>query len=453
MINQQIQNPFIRLGKNSSESSTTETITTEANAAGVTNSSPNTTTNVDTNLKHRITQKSKHREEKRPRFQWSQRMNMILHGIKSAVGNGRGWMKRLHTEWQERLPIYHMFSTQNLRDHLKKTNINLPHNFNLDEVSRAEIEEYNERQKTRTGTICEGDEQGDDQGDNNMIMQEVTGETEENSDKIFESEAEESFYGFGEGDIRKDKDEEELLADMKFWKDIEMEKRKPVRDTPKNEGVKYWNERIGNILKTKETWSLWEIDCLIYAAMIRVKGKPRKNFVKNNAPKSGRKKEKKDEDVRREEIRMLRKTISWISDITKSRLENRKLTKKQRNNFLFIKRKYKISKTMKMEEIAERLKQRIKILAIRIKRSKKSEEFKTQNSKFEKSPGDWLKNLMDKENETDTNERFPDEPELINFWKEIWSRPSKDISEQWNEWETEVKQTINVQQNPDNNIP
>ena len=96
---------------------TTIISTTEDNTSGLPNeSSPdNTSTNVTTR-RIQITQRRKNREEVRPRIQWTDRMKKILMLLKSGIGNRRGWSKTLSNQWNERLPIYRLFTQQNLID-------------------------------------------------------------------------------------------------------------------------------------------------------------------------------------------------------------------------------------------------------------------------------------------------------------------------------------------------
>ena len=42
---------------------------------------------------------------------------------------------------------------------------------------------------------------------------------DEGEEKLIESGEEETFYGFSEEDLQKDRAEEELATDMKFWKE------------------------------------------------------------------------------------------------------------------------------------------------------------------------------------------------------------------------------------------
>ena len=55
-----------------------------------------------------------------------------------------------------------------------------------------------------------------------------------------------------------------------------------MKCVPMKEKVEYWNERIGSVIERKE-WSLWEIYCLIYTAMTRMKGGKRSEFVKDES--------------------------------------------------------------------------------------------------------------------------------------------------------------------------
>ena len=107
--------------------------TTDANATGLNESSDHGDINTD-RIKERITNQRKKRVQNRPKIQWSDRLKIILHLIKAKVGTERGWMKRLYNEWNNQLPMYNMFSKQNLRDQWTKQNITVPEGINLNHL-------------------------------------------------------------------------------------------------------------------------------------------------------------------------------------------------------------------------------------------------------------------------------------------------------------------------------
>ena len=43
--------------------------------------------------------------------------------------------------------------------------------------------------------------------------------------------------------------------------------------------VKHMNETVGNIVQSKEGWSLWEIDCLLYAAQINLAEQNKHSYI------------------------------------------------------------------------------------------------------------------------------------------------------------------------------
>ena len=210
--------------------------------------------------------------QNRSKIQWSDRLKIILHLIKEKVGTERGWMKRLYNEWNNQLPMYNMFSKQNLRDQWTRQNITVPEGINLNHLIDQERFEYKEKQKTRTGTIADVVIEGANTDDNEEIDFAII----EGND----SETEESFIGFSEENIKQSEDELELWNEYKFWKSIDMGERKRLKEISKNCQVKYWNERIPNILQKQDHWTLWEIDSLMYAAITKILKKIEQNASK-----------------------------------------------------------------------------------------------------------------------------------------------------------------------------
>jgi len=108
-------------------------------------------------------------------------------------------MKRLYNEWNNQLPMYNMFSKQNLRDQWTRQNITVPEGINLNHLIDQETFEYKEKQKTRTGTIADV-----------VIEGAIIADNEEIDFTIIEgndSETEESFIGFSEENIKQSEEE------------------------------------------------------------------------------------------------------------------------------------------------------------------------------------------------------------------------------------------------------
>ena len=64
-----------------------------------------------------------------------------------------------------------------------------------------------------------------------------------------------------------------------YWKErTVMERNKIIfKKKPTADQVKHMNEAVGNIVQSKEGWSLWEIDCLLYAAQINLAEQNKQN--------------------------------------------------------------------------------------------------------------------------------------------------------------------------------
>ena len=231
-----------------------------------------------------------------------------------------------------------------------------------------------------------------------------------------------------------------------------MGERKRLKEIPKNCKVKYWNERIPNILQKQDHWTLWEIDSLMYAAITKILNKDRAKCIQKNDQRIKKKNNFVEKtDMRKTEIANLRKIISWIVDIIKTRHERKKLTYKQYCNLKKMKTKYKVSSTKKLTEIAEKLKQMVKVLATRCRRAEKSALFKSENSEFRKSQGAWLEKKI--HDNSDQNKGSPTAEEVTRFWKSIWGNDTsnKEVSEKWLNWEQQFKENVNIVKRPVDN--
>ena len=73
--------------------------------------------------------------------------------------------------------------------------------------------------------------------------------------------------------------ERTLLQQAMYWKErTVMERNKIIfKKKPTADQVKHMNETVGNIVQSKEGWSLWEIDCLLYAAQINLAEQNKQN--------------------------------------------------------------------------------------------------------------------------------------------------------------------------------
>ena len=107
-------------------------------------------------------------------------------------------------------------------------------------------------------------------------------------------------------------------------------------------------ETVGNIVQSKEGWSLWEIDCLLYAAQINLAEQNKQN-TSGKVSTGRRKKSESLDNPLTKEILNLRKWIVWIANTLEMRNRRQKLTEKQKNSLYRIKRKYHTSKTSKLK--------------------------------------------------------------------------------------------------------
>ena len=158
-----------------------------------------------------------------------------------------------------------------------------------------------------------------------------------------------------------------------------MERNKIIfKKKPTANQVKHMNETVGNIVQSKEGRSLWEIDCLLYAAQIKLAEQNKKNASRKVL--TGRRKTPESLDnPNTKEILNLRKWIAWIANILEMRNRSQKLAEKQKSNLHNIKRKYHTSKTSRLKEMKEKLSQRVNILSSREKKAKLTKQFRKEN--------------------------------------------------------------------------
>ena len=151
------------------------------------------------------------------------------------------------------------------------------------------------------------------------------------------------------------------------WREKSVMERKKREFTkkPTAEQVEQMNKAVGHIAQYKDGWTLWNIDCLLYAAQVKLAEMHKEN-VPNKDNSMGRSKNSKIHvSPNSKEIMNLRKWIAWIANVIEARRKGDHLTVKQKKHLHKIKRKYHSSKTSKLKEIKERLYQRLNILCNR----------------------------------------------------------------------------------------
>ena len=59
-----------------------------------------------------------------------------------------------------------------------------------------------------------------------------------------------------------------LLQQAMYWKERTVMERNKIsfKQKPTADQVEHMNETVGDIVQSKEGWSIWEIYCLLYAA-------------------------------------------------------------------------------------------------------------------------------------------------------------------------------------------
>ena len=83
----------------------------------------------------------------------------------------------------------------------------------------------------------------------------------------------------GEGSVKENsgnivyrltEEDRTLLQQAMYWEERTVMARNKIifKKKPTADQVENMNETVGNIVQSKEGWSLWEIDCLLFAAQI-----------------------------------------------------------------------------------------------------------------------------------------------------------------------------------------
>ena len=337
------QQNFIQNESNSGMSLATNNNNTEDNTLGVENNSSQV---INTNgINHeRLTTRRKVREEMRGRIQWSKRMKTILQMLVEKVGKGYGYMAKLHTSWIEALPIYQNFTKQNLRDYASRMKNIDTSNQCLETLVKEEMMEYTQHQMTKTGEF-------EDVENLNEIPNRSDMRDEEHQEilEFFNSSADESFYGFEEEttveiDSNHNLGESErcILSGLEYWKNKDINTRIKLSRKPKPADVTKWNNILGNVIKIKSEWSMWELNCLVYATMVQLHNRTDAQcYRKFNDKYKLKMKNEIKEDLREVEISSIRKYLSWIDEVIKSRKNNQKLSTKMQHNLMKLRRNTK----------------------------------------------------------------------------------------------------------------
>ena len=123
--------------------------------------------------------------------------------------------------------------------------------------------------------------------------------------------------------------ERALLQQAMYWKERTVMERNKIIFAKKStaDKVKHMNEIVENIVQSKEAWSLWEIDCLLYAAQINLAGQNKQN-TSGKVLTERRKKSESLDNPNTKEILNFRKWIAWIAKILEVRNRGQNLTEK-----------------------------------------------------------------------------------------------------------------------------
>ena len=253
--------------------------------------------------------------------------------------NGKGWMSSVEARWKSYFPMYDMLNMKNLRDrHAKLSNDIIraaeEGDIDLNVIVNEEAEQYEKATRVQGGI--------DNTNKSNSGL--VKGHDKQTGEENEKENSGNIVYRLTEG-------ERTLLEQAMYWKEkTVMERNKIIfKKKPTADQVKHMNETVGNIVQSKERWSLWEIDCLLYAAQINLAEQNKQNASGKVSTGRGKKSESLD-NPNTKEILNLRKWIAWIANILEMRNSCQKLTEKQKNNLHRIKRKYHTCKTSKLSK-------------------------------------------------------------------------------------------------------
>ena len=220
----------------------------------------------------RITQEKSKRCYYKPKVQWSENMKIALAIIISQEKwNGKGWMSRVEARWKSYFPMYDMLNMKNLHDrHAKLSNdiirVAEEGDIDLNVIVNEEAEQYEKATRVQGGI--------DNTNESNSGL--VKGHDEQAGEENEKENSGNIVYRLTEG-------ERTLLQQAMYWKErTVMERNKIIfKKKPTADQVKHMNETVGNIVQSKEGWSLWEIDCLLYAAQINFAEQNKQNASRN----------------------------------------------------------------------------------------------------------------------------------------------------------------------------
>ena len=368
----------------------------------------------------RLTRRRKQRQERKPKVQWNENMKSALaHIVYTEKQKGRLWMKRTEDRWGEFFPRYDTLTSKNLRDMYAKLPESIKElgsrdDFNLQFIIDKENEDYEWSNDVR-------------------LVHDTKGYGEENYQKTLREESQVS--------LALTEEESKLLERTRYWTNEVVTERKSFyfKIKPKTTDLEERNNQINNILTRKTEWSLWEINCLLYAVQESIA----ESMGIKNPHQSDNAKQHTRQYNSGQGVVDLRKWIAWVSNILDARRKNIKLSNKQKANLRKIKSKYNPSSSSKLREIREKLYQQLKVSCAREWKLTASRKAKEENRQFVKSQSNWLKNKQHVGRESDSKS-MASMTDFENFWGEIWKKPENMNTEVWEQILTIMNKHIKV---------
>ena len=355
----------------------------------------------------RLTRRRKKRQERKPKVQWNENMKSALaHIVYTEKQKGRLWMKRTEDRWGEVFPRYDTLTSKNLRDMYAKLPESIKElgsrdDFNLQFIIDKENEDYEWSNDVR-------------------LVHHTKGHGDENYQKTLREESQVS--------LALTEEESKLLERTRYWSNEVVTVRKSFyfRIKPKTAVLEKRNDQIKNILTRKTEWSLWEINCLLYAVQESIA----ESMGIKNPHQSDNAKQHTRQYNSGKGVADLRKWIAWVSNILDARRKNIKLSNKQKANLRKIKSKYNASSSSKLREIREKLYQQLMVSCARERKLNMSRKAKEENRQFVTSQNNWLKNKEHVGKESDSK-NMASMTDFENFWGEIWKKPENMNTEVW----------------------
>ena len=111
------------------------------------------------------------------------------------------------------------------------------------------------------------------------------------------------------------------------------------------------NETV-DIVQSKEGWSLWEMDCLLYAAQISL-AELNKQYTSGNVLTERRKKSETLDNPNTKEMLNLRKWTAWVATTLEMRNRVKNLQRNKRTTSIELKESTTPAKHLKLKEIKE----------------------------------------------------------------------------------------------------